>query len=168
MSNVLTTRFWITLGGCYLATAVVVCAQTRKAGLWETTSTQTWQQSPMPGGAAPPGSGAPNTTKFCLTQQMIDRYNAIVPQIRGCQLTNVVRKANGMTADMTCTGTMNGKGNLESFASDSEHAKGKIHFIGSMKMGPNTAAVEWTAESSSVFKGADCGDVKPAPMPDSK
>jgi len=26
--------------------------------------------------------------------------------------------------------------------------------------------VEWTTESSSVFKGADCGDVKPAPLPD--
>jgi len=26
--------------------------------------------------------------------------------------------------------------------------------------------MEWTIQSSSVFKGADCGDVKPVPVPE--
>lgn len=151
---------------------VLVWAQARKAGLWELTTTQTWQQSPLPAGMAPPGganapfAGGTHTTKVCLTQEQIDKYGAIVPQSRGCRVTNIVKKANGMTADMECTGTMSGKGTLESTLTDEEHAKGKVHFIGTMHMGPNTRPVEWTVQSSSVFKSADCGDVKPAPMPD--
>lgn len=136
------------------------------------TTTQTWQQSPLPAGMAPPGganapfAGGTHTIKVCLTQEQIDKYGAIVPQSRGCQVTNIVKKANGMTADMECSGTMSGKGTLESTLTDEEHAKGKVHFVGTMHMGPNTRPVEWTVQSSSVFKSADCGDVKPAPMPD--
>jgi len=145
--------------------AVVVWAQTRRAGLWELTSTQTWQKSPFPPGANPAGVG-PHTTKVCLTQKQIDKYGAIVPQSRGCQVTNIVKKANGMTADMVCTGAMSGKGTLESTLIDDSHAKGRVHFVGSIQAGPNHMPVEWTAESSSVFKSADCGDVKPLPGPD--
>jgi hypothetical protein len=154
--------------------AVSVWAQERKAGLWELTTSQTWQQSPLPpgmGGAAPGAAGSPfapstHTTRVCFTREQIDKYGAIVPQSRGCQVTNIVKKANSMTADMVCTGSMSGKGTIESSWTDSEHAKGKVHFVGSMHIGPNTMPVEWTTESSSVFKGADCGDVKPAPLPD--
>ncbi len=164
------TRNWITLGCCFFAMAVFVRAQNRKAGLWETTTTQTWQQSPFPagmGGGNSPFAGGTHTMLVCLTQQQIDKYGAIVPQIRGgCQVTNVVKKGDGMTADMVCTGPMSGKGTLESHSTDSEHAKGKVHFVGSIQAGPATKPVEWTTESSSVFKSADCGDVKPLPMPE--
>lgn len=139
-------------------------AQTRKPGLWELTTTQTWQQSPFPSGAAP-GSG-PRTTKVCLTQEQIDKYGAIVPQSRGCQITNIVKKGNGMTADMVCSGTMSGKGTMESTAVDGEHAKGKVHFVGSIQAGGKTMPIEWTTDSSSVFKSPDCGDVKPVVVPD--
>jgi hypothetical protein len=71
-----------------------------------------------------------------------------------------------MTADWICSGRMAGKGTLESSWTDPNHAKGKVHFVGAMQMGPNTRPIEWTTESSSVFKGADCGAVKPLPMPD--
>jgi hypothetical protein len=102
-----------------------------------------------------------------LTQAIIDKYGAPVPQTRGdCQITNIVMKANSMTADMVCSGKMNGKGLLESSWTDSSHSKGKVHFIGAMQMGPNSMPVEWTAESTSVYKGTDCGNVKPMPMPD--
>jgi hypothetical protein len=153
-----------------LAILCVCClglAQSRKAGLWELTTTQTWQQSPLPPGMSGPvpGSGT-HTTKVCLTQEQLDKYGAIVPQTRGCRITNIVKNGNGMTADMVCTGTMSGKGTLESTSVDGVHAKGKVHFVGSIQAGPNAKPIEWTIESSSVFTSPDCGDVKPAVVPD--
>ena len=52
------TRVWITMCFCLFAAAFFASAQsTRKPGLWEMTTTMTWQQSPMPPGAqAPPGA----------------------------------------------------------------------------------------------------------------
>ena len=38
------------------------------------------------------------------------------------------------------------------------------HFVGSMQVGPNNKAIEWTTASSSIYKGADCGSVKPFPL----
>src|SRR5271154_2972138 len=131
-------RDGITMVCCFLTVTVVASAQTRKPGLWELTTTMTWQQSPFPAGTAgAPGGGVPHTTEVCFTQQMIDKYGAVLPQNRGCQVINVVKKSNSMTADMVCSGAMSGKGNLESSWTDGEHATGKIHFVGSMQVGPN-------------------------------
>ena len=157
----------IAVGFCLLAMGTFAGAQTRKAGLWELTTTMTWQQSPFPAGA-PGGAGGPQTTQVCLTQAMIDRYGAIMPSSRNgaCQFTNIVMKPGGMTGEMVCTGAMSGKGTLESSSADGVHATGNIHFAGSMKAGANTKPIEWTSASKATFKGADCGSVKPAPMPD--
>ncbi len=168
------TRIWITFSCCFFALAAFLWAETRKPGLWELTTTQTWQQSPFPPGITPPGganspfAGGTHTSQVCLTQQQIDKYGAIVPQTRGgCQVTNIAKKGNSMTADMICTGMMSGKGIIEeSSSSDGEHAKGKVHFTGSLQLGPNTKPIEWTIDSSSVFKGTDCGNVKPIAIPD--
>ena len=78
----------------------------------------------------------------CLTQQQIDKYAAIIPPIGDCHVTNLVKKANGMTADLVCTGKMSGTASLESTWSDDEHATGKVHFVGSMQVGPNVKAIE--------------------------
>ena len=158
---------WITSGCCVFAMVLSLWAQSRKPGLWELTTTQTWQQSPFPPGMPNPAAG-PHTTQVCLTQQQIDKYGAITPRMMpGCQITNVVKTATGMTGEMVCTGRMTGKATLESTLVDPDHAKGKMHFVGSMNIGPNTRPVEWTTESSSVFKGSDCGSVKPlAPPPE--
>jgi hypothetical protein len=172
-----TTRTYFTLGCCLLAMAVFAWAQsTRKPGLWEMTSNMTWQQSPMPpgmtmpAGANNPFAGGPRTTQVCLTQAMIDKYGAPTPQSRNgeCQIANVVLKATSMTADWICTGRMAGKGTLESSWNDPDHAIGKVHFMGAMQMGPNSKPLEYTIESSSVYKGADCGSVQPTPMPTAK
>lgn len=80
-------------------------------------------------------------------------------------MTNLVKKPKGMTANMACTGRMSGKVTLESSWTDDEHATGKVHFAGSMQVGPNSKPTEWTSASSSIYKGADCGSVKPLPMP---
>ena len=167
------TGFWITVT-CLFALTVFVWAQaTRKPGLWEMTTTMNWQKSPLPPGVTlPPGMASPfsamtHTSQVCLTQAMIDKYGAPMAQTKGdCQINNVVLKPNGMTANMVCNGQITGTGTIESTFTGPDQAKGKVHFIGSLRMGPNTKPVEWTVQSSSVFKSADCGDVKPASVPD--
>ena len=139
----------------------------RKPGLWEMTSTMTWQQSPMPGGMTMPGGGA-HTMQACITQAMIDKYGAPVPQSQNnqCKVANVQMKPNGMTADWICTGPMAGKGTVEGSWTDPDHSTSKVHFTGSMQMGTNAMPVEYTIAVTSVYKGADCGSVKPVPMSD--
>ncbi len=166
-------RVIIGVGSLFLSVGLLVWAQGRKAGLWEVTSTQTWQQSPLPAGMPIPAggnspfAGGTHTSQVCLTQQQLDKYGAIPPQTRGeCQVTNVNKTANGMTAEMACSGRMSGKGNVESSWTDGEHAKSKVHFTGSIQLGPNSKPVEWTTTATSVFKGSDCGSVKPMVVPD--
>jgi hypothetical protein len=167
--------FFLTMGFCLFAITMLALAQSlRKPGLWEMTSTMTWQQSPMPAGmtmpagANSPFGGGPRTTQVCLTQAMIDKYGGPSPQGRECQVTNIVLRANGMTADLMCSGRMSGKGTLESSWTDPDHTKSKVHFTGNMQMGPNPTPVEYTIESVSTFKGADCGSVKPLSLPGDK
>ncbi len=165
------------LAGCSLAAAAILAAaQTRKPGLWEMTTEMTWQHSPMPANMpAPPNGNSPfgggtHVSQVCLTQAMIDRYGAPVPQSsRGnCQVSNVVKSSHSMTAEMVCSGPMSGKATMESHWSEDGPATGKVHFTGSIQMGPNPTPIEWTIESTSVYKGADCGDVQPMAMPAEK
>jgi Protein of unknown function (DUF3617) len=159
---------WITLALCILAVTLFAWAQSRKPGLWEMTSTTTWQRSPFPAGmAASPTGPSTRTTQVCLTQQQIDKYGAIVPSMSGaCHVASVVKKPGGMTGEMICTGRMSGKGTLESSATDSEHATGKVHFVGSIQTGSDSKPIEWTANSTAVYKGSDCGSVKPMVVPE--
>lgn len=145
------------LFSCLLAVTLAASAQDRKPGLYELTLVTT-TVSPTP--AVYP----PRTSQVCLTQEMIDKYGAIVPEnlTRACQLVNVVKKPGGMTADMVCSGPIVGKGTLEINWSDSEHAKGNLHFSGKIRPGQDEIKIEWSAASSSVYKGPDCGTVKPA------
>lgn len=158
-------RLWLWIMGvcCIVALGIIAWAQARKPGLWELTTTMTWQQSPFPDGMQP--GGGSHTSQYCVSQQYFDKYGAILPQMRECQVSNIVKKAHSMTADLVCSGRMNGKGTAESSWTDDEHAKGSVHFTGSMQMGADTKPTEWTSTSTSVFKGADCGDVQPLPMP---
>jgi len=163
----------LAVGAAGLVVAMFAVAQdARKPGLWEITTTMTWQQSPFPPGmqlppqAAAAFGGAPHTTPYCLTQAMIDRFGAALPQSRGnCVVANLQKTTNGMSADWICTGPMSGKGSLESHFSSDGTAKGKVHFVGTMQMGANPTPIEWTSESTSVYKGPDCGSVQPPPMP---
>ncbi|MFP5209555.1 MAG: DUF3617 domain-containing protein [Acidobacteriota bacterium] len=144
-----------------LVLGLLAWAQTRKPGLWEVTSTMTWQQSPFPAGMAQMGGG-PHTMQVCVTQAEIDKYGTVPPQAHGnCKMTNVVKKANGMTAEMVCSGPMEGKGTVEASWTDGAHSAAKVHFTGAMQMGPASKPFEWTVESTSVYKGPDCGSVKP-------
>jgi hypothetical protein len=155
---------------CFAIVALLAVAQAgRKPGLWEVTSKMTWQKSPFPGGAAggaggggQPMSPAPHTTQVCLTQAMIDKYGGPIPQTHECKVLNVSKTADGMTADWVCSGHMNGKGTIQSSWADENRTTGKIHFVGSMQMGqPGSRPVEWTNEMTSVYKGPDCGGIRP-------
>lgn len=165
-------RYWAPVGCAVVASAMLLVAQAdRKPGLYETTSTMTWQQSPfpqgmqMPAGANSPFGGGPHTSQACITQEMIDKYGGPVPQSRGdCQLKNMNKSAGGMTADYVCTGQMNGTGKIESSWNESGQAHSKVHFTGTMQMGQRSTPIEWTIDSNSTYKGADCGSVKPMPI----
>ena len=142
---------------CLVAFAALAEGQGRRPGLYETTSDMSWQQSPMPPGMTMPGGG-PHTSQSCVTQAQLDRYGGVPPQSqRDCRITSVSRTARGMTAQMVCTGEMNGNATVESAWQPDGKSKGKIHFIGTMQELP----VEWTIDYISAFKGPDCGSVKP-------
>jgi hypothetical protein len=62
---------------------------------------------------------------------------------------------------------MSGKGTVAASWIDQEHTTSKVHFAGTLQAGPAPKPVEWTVESTSVFKSADCGGVKPYVAPES-
>lgn len=136
---------------------------TRRAGLWEITTTLTWQQSPfMPGAVKGIGEGGKHVKDVCLTQEMIDRDGALLPQSHGhCHIENKVMRLAGSTANWVCSGSIQGTGSLETNWTDLEHATGKLHFTGTFQGESQMYPIEWTTESSSVFKSADCGVVEP-------
>ena len=144
--------------------AVTVPAQDKvqhsaKPGLWEVTSTMTWQKTPVqpgqPGG--PPRAGS-HTTEVCLSQEMVDA-GALLPQSRGqCRIENKVIKPGSVTADYVCTGKMKGKGILVTTFSDLEHANGSLHFEGTLDVAAQAKPIEWTVTSTSVLKSAQCGN----------
>ncbi len=154
---------------CCLISAGMAIASgaTRKAGLWEITTTTTWQKAPsIPGGEGDRLRGGTHSSKVCLTQEMIDKDGALLPQSRGqCSIQNRVIKPGSVTGDYVCAGMMTGKGALEEVWTDDEHAKGTVHFTGQFQVGRDSQPIEWTTESNSAFKSADCGSVKPLAPP---
>ena len=163
----------LTLMFCLLAGLHLSNAQSRKAGLWETTSKTTLLSSgnrvgtPVNNGsAAQAQSPEPVGLPVCLTESQIDKYGVILPpSLRDCQISNVVQKPDSVSADMVCKGTYNGKGTIESTWTDDDHASGKIRFAARSKDSSKPMSITWTQETTAVFKSADCGSVKPRPTP---
>jgi hypothetical protein len=124
----------------------------------------------MPSGGAMGSSGSPfgpHTSQICVTQAMIDKYGGPYqnPPRGDCQVTNVSMKIDSMSADISCTGQMTAKGTVSSTWSDDQTTHTTVHLSGTMQMGPNSRPMDVTMESSSVYKGPDCGSVKPITMP---
>jgi hypothetical protein len=141
---------------CLFALATFARAQSRHPGLWTMTITVTG--APSTAGT----SGHPSTysADVCLTQALIDKYRAPLPHISGdCHITRLDKKANSVSADMECTGATVGKATMQS-SWTAEHATGSVHFIGT-----SPKPTEWTSNSTSVSKSADCGSVQPFPTP---
>ena len=155
------TQISIVLGCCVIALAVQAQGQNRQPGLWEVTSSMT-----MTGGPANMPQMPPQTTQVCVTQAMINKYGGPTsnPQSGNCQMTNVVLTATGMTANMTCSGGMNMTGTVQTTFVDANTTKTTIQMT--MPVGPNTMTM--TTQMTSVYKGPDCGSVKPLAMPASQ
>ncbi|SPE19236.1 conserved exported hypothetical protein [Candidatus Sulfotelmatomonas gaucii] len=151
------TRIWTIIACCLIALAPLAQGQ-RKAGLWEITSSMS-----MSGMPAMPNMGS-QTQQVCVTQAMIDKYGGPYtnPQSAQCQVTNVSLTASGMTANLTCSGRTNMTGTIQTTFVDANTTKTTMNL--SMAM-PTGQAMTMTMNSTSVYKGADCGSVKPLPMP---
>jgi hypothetical protein len=171
------TQLWIVLAACLFVVSAASRAQKPPIlpGLYETTSSMTWQKSPFPQGmqmppqAAAAFGGGPHTSQSCLTQAWIDRFGGPIPQNRGdCHMTNTSMTLASYSATLVCTGQMSGSGEVSVEWSLGGTAKGKVHFAGAMQMGPNATPVEWTNEFTSTYKGPDCGSVKPITVPADK
>jgi hypothetical protein len=152
------SRICITFGCCLFVIASAASAQRRKPGLWTITTTVTSAASNN-GVAGRPATQGPFNTNVCLTQALIDKYGAPLPQMKDCKITSFNRKANSVTADLVCSGATTGKATMESTWT-ADHATGSIHMIATAPK-----AGEWTSNSTSIFKSADCGAVQPFPMP---
>jgi len=173
-------RLRITIGCCLFAASALSQAQSmQKAGLWESTSTTSFggsqmpQMPQMPAGMQMPqggGMGGPRTTQVCVTQAMIDKYGAPFskPQRGDCQVSNISLKADGMTANIACTGQVNATGTVQATFPAPGTAETKIHLTGTMQMGPNSRPMEITMQQKSVYKGPDCGSVQPMQLPADK
>jgi len=151
------TRIWTIIACCLIALAPLAQGQ-RKAGLWEITSSMS-----MSGMPAMPNMGS-QTQQVCVTQAMIDKYGGPYtnPQSAQCQVTNVSLTASGMTANLTCSGRTNMTGTIQTTFVDANTTKTTMNL--SMAM-PTGQAMTMTMNSTSVYKGADCGSVNPLPMP---
>lgn len=136
---------------------------TRAPGLWEVTSTITWQRSPIPAIGNPAANAEPRVTRYCVTPQQVNVYAEPQPRPIGdqCRVTNIWKKANGVEAEWSCGGSMAGKGTAETTWANRGYAAGRVHFVGSIRTGSVWTPVEYTIESQSVFKSPDCGNVKP-------
>ena len=150
------TRVCVAFGCCLFALATVAPAQSRNPGLW--TMTITLNSAPSTAGT----SGRPSTysADVCLTQALIDKYGAPLPHISGdCRITRLDKKANSVSAEMVCSGAITGKATMQS-SWTADRATGSVHFVGTAPK-----PMEWTSNSTSVFKSADCGSVQPLSMP---
>ena len=159
----------LTVGFCLFCVTGFAEAQQTKAGLWEMTTTLSFQQSPFPAGSpAATAAAQPHVHQLCLTQEQVDKYGPILPTTgKGdCHIANVNKTAHSMSAQLMCAGMMSGNGTLETtFQATTASAKG--HFTGSIQQqGGNPMPFEWSATMTAVFKSADCGAVQPAPMPE--
>lgn len=134
-----------------IAVGVAAQAQDRKPGVYEVTLTTTMV-------APSPQTYPPHTTQVCLTQAMIDKYGAIVPDnLYSCQVINIAKRPDGMSADISCSGGIVGKGTLDVNWTDSEHTRGRIKFNGSLHPAGKEIKIEWNTETVSTYKGPDCG-----------
>jgi hypothetical protein len=151
-------RVWVTLGLCVVAFSAQAWGQKGKAGLWEMTTSMS-----MSGMPSMPSMGS-HTQSVCVTQAMVDKYGGPYssPQNGQCQTTNVVVTATGMTANLTCTGRTSMTGTVQTTFVDANTTKTTVQTTTAMG---NGQTMTMTMQTTAVYKGADCGSVKPLPMP---
>jgi choline dehydrogenase-like flavoprotein len=144
---------------CCLLAAAFAWAQGGKAGLYDVTTSMSFPDRP----AGSP-TMIPRQRQVCVSPEQAAKFGGPPPQTRGdCTVTNMVKKLDGYSADVSCTSdTMTGTGTVEASYSPDGHGKTKVHITGTMQMGGSSRPMNVIFENSSVYKGADCGGVKPS------
>jgi hypothetical protein len=163
---------WMVVCGCVAVAAFAAAQVKQKPGLWEVTATMSMAGMPQmpampPGGPAIASPFAPHTSQVCVTQAMIDKYGGPNPQPPhgDCKVSDVVKKSDGITAKLNCTGQMNATGTVETTWADPDTTHTTVHMVGDMQMGQMKHPIDMTMKADSTYKGPDCGDVKPIEMP---
>src|SRR5579862_6038179 len=155
--------------GMAVAVAVPVAfASHGKAGLWEITTHMS-----MPGmsanippealarmkamGMAMPGGDQSFSSQICMTAaQVAQDQPPPTRSTKNCTVSNLKHDGHTITADMTCSGEMQGTGHYEATYDSDEHYSGSYSFTGTAHGHPGNM--------SSNFEGrwisADCGSVK--------
>jgi hypothetical protein len=183
MSRVISMVAWIG-AACLLVVAVSAGAQAKpKAGLWEysTQMSMGGQQMQMPqlpagvklpaGVSMPQGMGGAIVSQVCVTQDQIEKYGVPTsnPQRGNCEVTNVAKQTDGMTADIKCTGEMNATGNIVSkWSNGGNTTNTTMHMKGTMNAGGSSQPIDMSTQINATYKGADCGNVKPIQAPAAK
>lgn len=165
-------RYFVLSGLAVIAIAaapISAIASHGKAGLWSVTTQIGGMPQQMPHmtpeqmqqmqamGVQMPHMGPHGmTTQYCMTAAEVNS-DAPPSMQKDCKISNMHTDGHTMSADMTCTGRMQGKGHMTVTYDNPEHYAGKVVFAGS--------AEGQTTDVTDTFEGkwvsADCGSVKP-------
>ena len=159
---------------CVLVALPLAAQAARKPGLWEVTSSMTFNKG---GPQIPPEQlekmkqmgiempfNKPVTMKHCLTKEEAERDDQ-PPAMRkesNCQTKDFQKSGGSFSAKLVCNGkNMTGEGDIKGTYSGGETYSGTTHFVGTSSHGGQQHDVDMTTEFSGKWLGSDCGDVKP-------
>jgi hypothetical protein len=141
-------------------------------GLWQATAQLDFAKGgppPMPPdvvarmkqmGRNMPNMSGPMTSQFCLTPERAAEDKPPTPPQHGdCKMQNFKRDGHSFTADMVCSGHMQGSGHMTVSYDSDQHYAGSMHFTGTGPMGE----VDMTNTFSGQWLGADCGSTPALP-----
>lgn len=153
------------------AAPITAIASHGKAGLWSVTTQMSgmpqmqmpqmtpeqMQQMQAMGVQMPHMHAHGMTTQYCMTEAEVNSDGPPPSMQKECKVSNMKVTGHSMSADMTCSGHMQGNGHMSVTYDSPEHYSGTMTFAGSaeghMTNVTNTFEGHWVS--------ADCGSVKP-------
>ena len=138
-----------------------------KAGLWEATTTIDANMPAIPpealaqmkahGIKPPSGQGHSFTTQFCMSQADVDSDKPPAMKDNLCKVTNMKTAAQSYSADLVCSGDLQGTSHFMVSYDTPEHYKGQSEFSGTAGGQPMHNVTKFEGH----WLKADCGAVKP-------
>jgi hypothetical protein len=157
------------LVGCLAMVPLVALAAHGKAGLWESTVTMNMAGMPQMPQMSPEQMAQMNamgvhmptahtvTTQHCMTPQEVAQDTPPTPRsAKECAVSQVKITGHTYSADMTCSGEMEGQGHVSVTYDSDEHYAGTWTFNGAAHGHP----VNMTNTFEGKWLSADCGGVK--------
>ncbi len=159
-----------------LTVVIVIAAGTTlgaghmQPGLWRISSTMDLGQA-MPKftpeqmaqmkamGVQLPVAGQPMVSEFCVSpeQAAAETPPNLARGESGCTTQNIKNSGNMVSADIVCTGRIQGQGHMETSYSGMTHYEGKYRFQGTTDGRPQSTNMTFIGN----FVSANCGSVKP-------